>query len=236
MDYSTEPLPAHVFDGCDRGNFQTRNARFRAQVCKHLKLQWKGIAGDGNCFFEAVVALLRAADKCPLTFNAHELRLNIVQLFRTSRGSTQAFCERLIIDISAELNEKLVCSSHATINGRRINGFKPATVDEYLQACETDGVWTQGFHWLRAVSFLYDVRVAVVIFGQEIVRFFGQGDTTLYLYKVDAETHFDALAPLADGAPAASAGECSPPPPCFMQCTLTLYLQLMYPLHLLLTV
>ena len=211
MEYSTEELPPHVLDGCDKGNFQTRNARFRAAVCKHLELQWQGIGGDGNCFFEAIVALLRAADMCPLTCNAQELRRNIVQLFRTSQGSTQPFCERLIIDITGELNEKLVCSSHASINGRRINGFQPATVDDYLQACETDGVWTQGFHWLRAVSFLYDVRVAVVIFGQEIVRFFGQGDRTFYLYKVDAETHFDALAPL----PAGSAGECSPPPSLF---------------------
>ena len=55
-----------------------------------------------------------------------------------------------------------------------------------------------GYHWVRAVSALHNVCIGVVIHGFEHVTFFG--DPSLprsYLYKKDAETHYDALLPAA---------------------------------------
>ncbi len=201
MQYSAEELPEGVMSaGGDKGSFTTKNARFRRAVCEHLKLKWVQVGGTGNCFFESVCILLRAASIQDLT--ARELRANVVEYFRMCPGSTQDLCERVITDIKAELNEPLVCSStRAKINELRVDGFAPSTIAEYLDAVLIEGVWVQGWHWLRAISFLYEVRVAVVIYGQHIVRFFGEGPATIYLYKVDAETHWDALAPLAsDGS------------------------------------
>ena len=81
-------------------------------------------------------------------------------------------------------------------------GFIPRTVQEYLEASAMDGVWVQGLHWLRAVARIFNVRVGVVIYGHEIIRFVGGefSDTTIYLYKVTLLL---------------------PPPPHFTQCTLT---------------
>ena len=183
MEYSTEELPPHVLDGCDKGNFQTRNARFRAAVCQHLKLQWVSVGGTGNCFFESICLQLPSAGD---RVNARDLRRNLIQLFRECSDTTQPVLERIYMEIAGELGQQLVCSTHASINGRRINGLAPATVAEYLDACSADGVWTQGFHWLRAVSYLHDVRIGVVIYGHPIVRFFGDGPRTIWLYKVDA--------------------------------------------------
>ena len=216
MDDSTETLPLHVFDGCDRGNFPTRNARFRTAVCRHLQLQWVSVGGTGNCFFESVVLLLRAVGRCPDTLDALQLRANVCEFFQSCTDSTQDLFERIMVEIEDELRQPLVCSTHAKINGIRVNGYAPSTTAEYLEAVAFDAVWVQGFHWLRAIAYLFEVRVAIVIYGHEVVRFFGQGPITLYLYKVDAETHFDALAPLADGA-----GECSRSPTLPL-CTLTL--------------
>ncbi len=89
----------------------------------------------------------------------------------------------------------MLCSTYAKIDGERLNGFVPGSTERYLDAVSNNGVWPQGFHWFRGVSFLYNVRVAVIIFGNSIVRYFGHGDVTLYLYKFDAETHFDPLVP-----------------------------------------
>jgi hypothetical protein len=83
-----------------------------------------------------------------------------------------------------ELGLELSCSNHKLFNGRRLNGYVPTTIDEYLDASSHDGVWVQGIHWLRAISFLFEVRVGVLIYGQPIVRFFGTGSVTIFLYKV----------------------------------------------------
>ena len=214
MDYSAEDLPPCCLEALNApGNFATRNKQFRTAVCQHLKLEWRSVGGTGNCLFESVIVMLRAEGICPDNYFAHQLRLDVVDLFRECSGSTQDFCERVIIEIESELTNPLVCSTHAMINGRRVNGFAPDTVGNYLHAVASDGVWAQGHHWLRAISFLYDVRVAVVIYGNSVVRFFGQGRVTIYLYKVDAETHYDPLMSLApDAAVGDGAGECAPLP------------------------
>lgn len=60
----------------------------------------------------------------------------------------------------------------------------PSTVEEYLAACQLEGVWVSGIQWMRAVSFLFNVRVAVIIYGQPLVRLFGEGEKKIYLYMV----------------------------------------------------
>ena len=201
MDYSTEELPQDCIDavagavGC---NFATRNARFRAAVCRHFNLEWISVGGNGNCFFVSVITALKSSGVLPRSsdLSAHQLRLDLVGYFRLCCGSTQPLCERVVIEIEAEQHDPLLCSTHAKIDAQRLNGFVPGSTERYLDAVSNNGVWPQGFHWFRGVSYLYNVRVAVIIFGNNIVRFFGQGDVTLYLYKFDAETHYDPLVPL----------------------------------------
>jgi hypothetical protein len=58
-----------------------------------------------------------------------------------------------------------------------------------------------GTHWLYAVAMIHKVCVAVVIHRHEFVRLYGDpANPRIYIYKKDAETHYDALPPL----PAAS--------------------------------
>ena len=200
MDYSTEDLPASCLAHfSDKGNFQTRNARFRTAVCQHLGLHFVTVNGSGNCFFDSVTMLLREAGLCPNTLNALQLRRDVVQFFRACIGVQEDCCERIINDIVPELNEQLICSSRAKVNGVRVQGLVPATIEIYLDAVEQEGVWVTGSHWMRTISFLYNVRVAVVIYGHHIIRFFGQGPVTIFLYKIDAETHFDPMLRLAPG-------------------------------------
>ena len=59
-----------------------------------------------------------------------------------------------------------------------------SAIKSYLKAVAVDGVWVQGYHWMRAVSTIALVRVGLVIYSFDSVIYFGQGDTTIYLYKV----------------------------------------------------
>ena len=185
MDYSVEDLPRDCVDAASQHglNFQTRNARFRRAACQYYQLQWMSVAGNGNCFFQSVCELLRDP-RIHYELTSDVLRANIIEFFRSCLDSTQHLCERVRVEIEDELNQALSCSNHKSLNGRRLNGYVPTTVDEYLDASSQDGVWVQGIHWLRAISFLYDVRVAVIIYGQPIVRYFGSGSITIFLYKV----------------------------------------------------
>jgi hypothetical protein len=213
MDYSVEDLPQECIEAnaAVGRNFVTRNARFRAAVCQHLNLKWNPVGGNGDCFFVSVIVALKASGtldrSSALTY--HQLRLNLVGYFRSCLVSREQLCERVAIEIEGEIHEPLLCSTHAKIDGERLNGFVPGSTERYLDAVSISGVWPQGFHWFRGVSFLYNVRVAVIIFGNNIVRFFGHGDVTLYLYKFDAETHFDPLVPLREGVPATQAPQCT---------------------------
>jgi hypothetical protein len=203
MEYSVEDLPEDCVEAMAAGgrNFVTRNARFRAAVCRHFNLEWISVGGNGNCFFVSVITALKSSGVLDRSYDltGHQLRLNMVQYFRLCPGSTQALCERVATDIEGEQTEPLLCSSHAKIDGEKLNGLVPGSTERYLDAVSNNGVWPQGCHWFRGVSYLFNVRVAVIIFGQPIVRYFGQGDVTLYLYKFDAETHYDPLVPLRAG-------------------------------------
>jgi hypothetical protein len=189
-EYSLQPLPLSADGG---GNFATRNARFRNMVCLHYGLKWISVGSNGNCFFESFVLLLHSSWP---GLNAGLLRQNVVELFRTCLDSTQPLFENIAMEIECEINEELVCSNRKKMDGHRLNGYKPTTPQNYCDAVECDGVWVQGMHWFRAMSYLYDVCIAVIIFGQDDIRFFGSGDTTVYLYKTDSSSHFDPLLPI----------------------------------------
>ncbi len=227
-----EDLPQDILDLYNslhqRGfNFQTRNARYRKAVCQLYQLQWMSVAGNGNCFFESVCILLRDL-RINHELTSDVLRANVIDYFRSCLDSTQDLCERVRVEMEDELNCELSCSNHKLFNGRRLNGYVPTTVDEYLDASSHDGVWVQGIHWLRAISFLFEVRVGVLIYGQPIVRFFGSGSVTIFLYKVcltslhqlhisppspqfDAEMHYEPLLQHSPSSTATQASQCTLP-------------------------
>jgi hypothetical protein len=185
MEYVQERLPEFDLGG---GNFNTRNARYRHFVCTHYGLKFISVGGDGNCFFEALCVTLSLPN-----LNAAQLRANVVDLFRQCMDSTQPVFERIVQGIELEVGQELLCSTRRSA----MNGFKPSTVTEYIDAVSNDGVWVSGLHWLRAVCFLHDVRIAVVLYGSRVVNFVGNGATTVFLYKTDADTHWDPLVPSA---------------------------------------
>ena len=182
MEYYTENLPD--FD-TGIGNFATRNARYRAFVCNHFDLKFVSVGGDGNCFFESLSRMVQP------DVTAVQLRANCVGLFRSCLDSTQPFFERIVVEMEDELHRELVCSNRRS----GVNGLKPSSVAEYIDAVSNDRVWVQGLHWIRAVSFLYDVRIGIVLYGQPFVRFVGSGAATVFLYMTDGYTHFDPLVP-----------------------------------------
>ena len=174
MEYSTVNLPDRLSEGCDKGSWKVRNARFRRAVCGWLELQWFSCSGNGNCFFEAVCMLLRSVGLQDLT--PAQLRADVVEFLRMCPGSTLDFQERVCIEMADELKEPLVCSTRARFNGTMLNGFVPSSIAEYLDASACDGVWVRGLHWLRAISYLHEVRVAVVISNQLVIRYIGAGE------------------------------------------------------------
>lgn len=187
MQYATEDLPQTMLDALEegKGNWMVKNARYRRAVCEHLGLQWKSVNGSGNCFFESVCLLLNAAGVVGAeALTPSQLRLDVVRLFEICIDSPRAFCERVQAEIEFEMTQPLVCSTRAKMFGENVNRLVPGTIVRYLEASKLDGVWVTGWQWLRAISFIHQVRVGVVINGQGIVRFFGEGQKTIYLYKV----------------------------------------------------
>jgi hypothetical protein len=194
MQYSTVQLPIEIFEvlkGYTKGNFMTRNARFREAVCQSFNLRWISVGGTGNCLFESV--RLGLLDAIQVVTTAADIRAHVVGFLRGCLNSEEPLSERCVVEMQDEVSEALVCSSYKRLNGVLINGFTPSTIVEYLDASEIEGVWPQGLHWLRAISFLHDVRIGVVIFNQPIVRYIGSGEKTIFLYKSDAGTHYDPL-------------------------------------------
>ncbi len=211
MEILNDPLPEELVEGARqaKGNLITRNAKYRSAVCKHLGLRWKSIAGKGNCFFAAVSTSLLAtlpADRTDGLVGEQQLRAVVVDFLRLQTQLGDYLAERVQVEIDAELNVGSFCFAqlnHLTLtvqiplicSRRGVPQVKPSTRQEYLDAVAVDAVWIQGYHWLRAISHIARVRVGLVIFPFDSVIYFGQGDYTIFLYKADAETHFDALVP-----------------------------------------
>ncbi len=216
MDILNDPLPADIVEGARqaKGNFFTKNAKYRRAVCKHLGLQWESIAGKGNCFFAAVSTSLLAtlpAERTDGLVGEQQLRAVVVDFLRLQTQLGDYLAERVQVEIDAELNVGSFCFAqlnHLTLtvqiplicSRRGVPQVVPSTREEYLSAVAVDGVWIQGYHWMRAVAYLARVRLGVVIYPFDSVIYFGQGDYTIFLYKADAETHFDALVPVLQRA------------------------------------
>jgi len=186
MEILNDPLPAEIVDAARnaKGNFATKNAQYRQAVCNYLGLQWQPIGGKGNCFFDSVATTLLATlppnrlESMPDLKCEGALRTALVDWLRLQTEVRDDLAERVQVEIDAELNQGLICSR------RGVSRVVPSTREEYLSAVAVDGVWIQGYHWLRAVSTIALVRVGVVIFEFDSVVYFGQGDATIYLYKV----------------------------------------------------
>jgi hypothetical protein len=189
MEIHNELLPvAVVAAGEEFVNRVTQNARYRAAVCDHFGLRFHRVNGNGNCFFTSVCIALEAtlgADNVAEHLATEEkLRASLVSFLRECVLSGDELSERILVDIRHELNFPLQCSTRAEIQGVRIHNYQPSSIETYLEATAADGVWICGYHWLRALSAVASVRVAVVICGHDSVIYFGSGDTTIYLYKV----------------------------------------------------
>jgi hypothetical protein len=211
MEILNEALPREIVEAAmnAKGNFATKNAKYRSAVCKTLGLQWESIAGKGNCFFAAVSTSLQATvppDRTDGLLGEQQLRDVVVEFLRLQTELGDDLAERIQAEIDAELNVRSFCFSqlnHLTLavqialicSRRGVAQVVPSTRQEYLNAVAVDAVWIQGYHWLRAVSYIARVRVGVVVYPFDSVIYFGQGDHTIYLYKSDAATHFDALVP-----------------------------------------
>jgi hypothetical protein len=183
MDILNDPLPDDIIQGAReaKGNIVTKNASYRRAVCTYLGLRWQSIAGAGNCFFAAVSTSLLAtlpADKTDDLVGEGRLRASVVDWLRLQTQLGDDLAERVQVEIDAELGVTLMCSK------RGVSRVTPTTRAEYLDAVAVDGVWIQGYHWLRAVATIARIRVGLVIYPFDSVIYFGKGDTTIYLYKV----------------------------------------------------
>ena len=196
MNYTTETLPDHVLEGLDKGSWPVRNARYRNAVCRVFNLKWISVGGSGDCFFESMRYLLLQA--VGINLSASDIRKEVVSFFRECVSSTEPLCERICVEMEWELSQQLVCSTHKRYQGELLNGYHPISVADYIEASSFSGVWVQGLHWMRAISHIYDVRVGVVVWEHPIVRYIGSGEKTVFVYKVDADTHFDPLVSCAD--------------------------------------
>ena len=188
MEILNDPLPDDIVQGAReaKGNFATRNASYRRAVCMYMGLRWQSIAGAGNCFFAAVSTSLLAtlpADRTEHLVGEGQLRALVVDWLMLQTQVGDDLAERVQVEIDAELNVPLICSR------RGVPRVTPTTRDEYLRAVAVDQTWIQGYHWLRAVSTIALVRVGLVIYPFDSVIYFGQGDSTIYLYKVWSLTH-----------------------------------------------
>ncbi len=229
MEIQNVPLPEDIVQGARdaRGNFATKNASYRRAVCNHLGgLQWQSINGAGNCFFAAVSTCLLAnlpPDRTDHLVGEKRLRALVVEWLELQTRLDDDLAERVQVEIDAELHvrffyfaqlKRLTLTFQVTLQCSK-RGFTDRTSTtraQYLKAVAVDGVWIQGYHWMRAVSTIAMVRVGLVIYSFDSVIYFGQGDKTIYLYKVwlflsadhsfisftiqtDVETHFEALVP-----------------------------------------
>ena len=181
-----ELLPDNVRNLGSFGNLAQKNARYKAAVCRFLRLRFHRVDGAGDCFFLSVcVALQATLPAVPENLaDKDRLRAACIQFLRTCEHSQLPLSERVVVEMEAELNVALQASNRQTLRDTRIHGFQPNTIQDYLDASAFSGVWVAGYHWLRAVSTIAGVRIGVIIYGHDSIVYFGHGTHTIYLYKV----------------------------------------------------
>lgn len=179
---TTEPLPFST-----QQFKKNEYKKYRDAVCDLLQLSFICIGGNGNCFFESVSTLLK--HERDLILDSDSIRQQVVTFLRECLNNQHSILgERCVMDMEGELGLPITGAS------RKNSGLTPETVEEYLNVSAIDGVWIQGYHWLRAVAAIFDCCVVTIIHGHQHLYLFG--DPTLeriHLYKRDVETHFDAL-------------------------------------------
>ena len=99
--YTTENLPENL-----RQYKKNEFKKFRDAVCEVLKLRFKSIGGNGNCFFESVSALLQHAREFVIT--PDQLRQHIVSFLRECLDNHHNILgERCMVDMEGELGQPI---------------------------------------------------------------------------------------------------------------------------------
>ena len=180
--YTTETLPLQQFK-------KNETRKYKDAVCDLLQLSFESIRGNGNCFFESVSALLQ--HQRALNLGSADIRQQVVHfLHECQNGEHSILGERCVVDMEGELGQPL----SGLVGARRNIGPIPQTVQAYLELSAINGVWVQGYHWLRAVAAIFNCCVVVVVHAHQSVYVFGDpAHERFHLYKCDVETHYDAL-------------------------------------------
>ena len=165
---------------------------FLQAVCDHLKVRVVSVGANGSGFFESIYALLPTVGK--RTMAANNLRPFVIKfLTECNAGEHGDMGARVKVDMEAALTIKVV-SSAPTL---RQHNKKPKDMADYLNAVSKRSVWVEGFHWLRAIAALFNVRVDVCIFGFTYALSFGSAhDPVIRLWKSDVATHFEPMIPV----------------------------------------
>ena len=184
MELNAEQLPREVLE------FKTY-AKYRNAVCELFNLRFLRVAGIGNCFFDSCAASLPAAG------SGSDLRKQVIAfLAQCIAGQHDFLGARCTLEIEQELQQELVGLPKKRNGSDGAEAGAPLTPQSYLDASASNEVWVQGYHWIRAMAHLHSVCVCVVIHGFEHIQLFGVlAHPRIYLYKRDAETHYDALIP-----------------------------------------
>jgi hypothetical protein len=165
---------------------------FLKAVCNHLGVRVVSVSSNGSCFFDSIYALLPTVGKG--TMAANTLRPFVVKfLTECNDGRHGDLGARVKTDMEAALHTKVV-SSAPTL---KQHNKKPNDMADYLNAVSKRSVWVEGFHWLRAIAALFNVRVDVCIFGFIYALSFGSAnDPVSRLWKSDVATHFEPMIPV----------------------------------------
>ena len=109
MEVLNDPLPVEIVEAARnaKGNFATKNAKYRQAVCQHLGLRWQSIGGAGNCFFDAVSTSLLATlppDRTDHLVGEMRLRALVVEWLEQQTRLEEDLAERVQAEIDAELH------------------------------------------------------------------------------------------------------------------------------------
>ena len=206
--YGTEHLPDTV-----RTFKRTETRRYREAVCYAFNLHYKQIDGEGNCFFASCGAAFKYVHHVA---RGHEIKSQemrnlcctwLRRCVREEGLELHLLPELAIISpgipIPSAFRREVVKSMQAVLKYQvvgcewtKTGKVLPSSICHYLEISEHQGVWVEGFHWLYAVAWLYSVCIVVIVNGHEFTHVYGNRNSSrIYLYKFDAETHYDVLLP-----------------------------------------
>ena len=211
--YGTEDLPDTV-----RTFKRTETRRYREAVCYAFNLHYKQIDGDGNCFFASCGAAFKHVHHVA---GGHEVPSRLMRNLCCTWLRRCVREEGLEVHLLQEVNisspgipipsalRSEVCKSMQAVLKYQVVGAPTksgkvltSSICNYLDYSEHEGVWVEGFHWLYAVATLYNVCIVVIVNGHEHTHVYGNRNSVrIYLYKFDAQTHYDVLLPCVSKQP-----------------------------------